>query len=75
MKKIVTAKTDIDGRTRVYEVPADLEVQAGDRVYVEYAATAGAIATATQDNIEVEDAIVVFFTDTPLCKVIQKDDF
>lgn len=75
MKKLVTVKRDIDGRTRVYEVPADLEVQAGDRVYVEFAATAGAIATATQDAIEVEDDIVAFFTDTPLRRVIQKDEF
>ena len=68
MKKIVTVKREIDQRIRVYEVPDDLDVKAGDFVEVEFRDGVTA-ATATQDAIEIEDSIVSYFTNAPLRKV------
>lgn len=74
MKKIVTVQRHIDGRNRVYEVPEDMEVHRGDNIMVEFRDTETA-AVATQDAIEIEDDIVAYFTNRPLRKVTEADDF
>lgn len=79
MKNIVTVKRDIDGRTRIYEIPEEwkLDLEAGTKVMVEYRDGTTA-ATTTQNSIEVEDSIVAYFTPRPLRKIesviIKTDD-
>ena len=74
MKKIVTVQRHIDGRTRIYEVPEDMEVHRGDNITVEFKGSETA-AVATQDAIEVADDIVAYFTNRPLRKVTEADEF
>lgn len=71
MKKIVTVNRDADNRTRIYEVPEEIEVKAGESVKIEWRDTEST-GTATQDAIEVEDNLVAYFTPKPLRKVTEK---
>ena len=70
MQNIVTVKRAIDGRTRIYKIPEEwnLEIEAGTKVMVEYRDGTTA-ATTTQDSIEIEDEIVAYFTPRPLRKI------
>lgn len=63
MKKIVTVKRDVDGRTRIYEVTED--IAAGTSVLFSFRGQAHT-GVATQNSIEVTDEIVEFFTNKPL---------
>ena len=73
MKKIVTIQRDADGRTRIYEVPEDIEVKAGESVKIEFRDTEST-GTVTQNPIEIEDSILAYFTPRPLRKVTENLD-
>ncbi len=68
MKTIVTVKRDIDGAERIYRLPEGYKLPEGTKVMVEYRDGRTA-ATVTAKSIEIDDALLGYFTKAPLKRV------